>query len=203
MTMRIRPRGFPVTMERIIGVVSILLLLTACTTPFWGQKQEQPQVRTEPLNDGELVSQLRGISLSAEEDPRGVVVNLNDLSFAPGKTSLTHKDRKTLRDLAKLLNDALVSDRPIAVEGHTDSIGAAAYNLELSKKRAQTVAQELIFNQIPAERITVIGYGEQHPAESNTNPDGSDNPTARAKNRRVEVIIGHREGEVPTRETQQ
>ncbi len=193
-------------MKQMIGAVSILILLSACTSPFWGQRNDSEQEskpRTEPLSDGELALRLTGISLSAVEDSRGVAVNLKDLSFASGKTGLDHKDRRTLRDLAKVLNDPLVNDRPIAVEGHTDSIGSAAYNLDLSKKRAQTVAQELIFNQIPAERITVRGYGEKFPLEANTKPDGSDNPTARAKNRRVEVIIGHSDSKVPDRDTQQ
>lgn len=193
-------------MKQMIGAVSILILLSACTSPFWGQRNDSEQEakpRTEPLSDGELALRLTEISLSAVEDSRGVAVNLKDLSFASGKTGLDHKDRRTLRDLAKVLNDPRVTDRPIAVEGHTDSIGSAAYNLDLSKKRAQTVAQELIFNQTPAERITVRGYGEQFPLEANTKPDGSDNPAARAKNRRVEVIIGHSDSKVPDRDMQQ
>ncbi len=193
-------------MKQMIGAVWLLLLLSACATPIPEQKEEvaqQPQIRTEPLNDSELVTRLSGISLTAVEDMRGVALSLDDLSFAPGKSALTHKDRMTLRDLARVLNDPLVADRPIAVEGHTDSIGNAAYNLELSKRRALSVAQELIFNQIPTERIIVRGYGEQFPIEANSNSDGTDNPAARARNRRVEVIIGYPAGEVSERDVQQ
>lgn len=191
-------------MKRTIASVSILImLLTACASPFWGEKDDQERgvkVRTAPLNDDELVDRLGEYSLSGVEEPRGVAVRFDDLSFAPGKAGLSHQDRKTFRNLAKVLKDPLVIDRPIAVEGHTDSIGKAVYNLDLSKRRAQAVAQELIFNQIRAARITVRGYGEQFPIQANTHPDGTDNPTARAQNRRVEVIIGSSEEMIPERQ---
>ena len=191
-------------MKRTIASVSILIiLLTACASPFWVGKDVQEQgvnVRTAPLNNDELVARLGKHSLSGVEEPRGVTVRFDDLSFAPGKAGLSHQDRKTFRNLAKVLKDPLVIDRPIAVEGHTDSIGKAVYNLDLSRRRAQAVAQELIFNQIRAARITVRGYGEKFPIQANTNPDGTDNPAARAQNRRVEVIIGTAEEIIPERE---
>jgi outer membrane protein OmpA-like peptidoglycan-associated protein len=141
--------------------------------------------------------------MHAAVEVRGVAVTLKEFSFAPGKAALSHGDRKRLRDLSRILTDPLVSGRPIAVEGHTDSLGSTAYNLALSKRRAQAVAQELIFNQIMAERVSVRGYGEQFPIEPNHHPDGSDNPSARKKNRRVEVIIGHAGVAIPERQSVQ
>ena len=69
------------------------------------------------------------------------------------------------------------------LEGHTDSIGSAAYNLKLSKMRAAAVAKALEERGIDASRLTVVGKGESHPIASNDTPEG------RAKNRRVEVIL--------------
>ncbi|OBS95499.1 hypothetical protein A9261_15075 [Vibrio tasmaniensis] len=69
----------------------------------------------------------------------------------------------------------------ILVTGHTDSSGPVPYNQILSKHRAQTVANYLIKRGIEAERITVIGMGENLPIADNHTKEG------RAKNRRVEI----------------
>jgi OOP family OmpA-OmpF porin len=69
------------------------------------------------------------------------------------------------------------------IEGHTDSIGKAAYNLNLSQRRAQTVKQTLVKMGLPASRIRAIGYGESQPIGDNGNYQG------RAMNRRVEFKI--------------
>lgn len=87
---------------------------------------------------------------------------------------------------------AAIDDRgegvTIEVAGHTDAVGAADYNHDLSVRRATGVA--LWFRErVPAERpIQAVGYGETTPIAPNTMPDGSDDPTGRTQNRRVEVI---------------
>jgi outer membrane protein OmpA-like peptidoglycan-associated protein len=77
----------------------------------------------------------------------------------------------------------------IEVAGHSDAIGTAEYNQDLSVRRATGVA--LWFRErVPADQdIQAIGYGESQPIARNTLPDGSDDPTGRAQNRRVEVIV--------------
>jgi outer membrane protein OmpA-like peptidoglycan-associated protein len=91
--------------------------------------------------------------------------------------------------LATVLNQQQTLSRRIAVEGHADALGSQEYNLRLSQRRADAVAQELIASQIRRERVRSQGYGEQQPVAPNTNPDGTDNPDGRAQNRRVEVVI--------------
>ena len=72
----------------------------------------------------------------------------------------------------------------IVVEGHTDSVGSAEYNLELSRKRAAQVADILIrVAELPGEKVEVVGLGETSPIASNGNFQG------RAANRRVEFRI--------------
>ena len=65
--------------------------------------------------------------------------------------------------------------------GHTDSTGDDAYNLDLSKRRAQSAVDYLVAKGIDASRITVAGYGEARPVADNATAEG------RAKNRRVEL----------------
>jgi len=66
----------------------------------------------------------------------------------------------------------------IEVAGHTDTKGSEEYNFDLSKKRAEVVANQLIYNGVSAQRIMAIGYGESRPISSDE-----------ATNRRVEIII--------------
>jgi outer membrane protein OmpA-like peptidoglycan-associated protein len=70
--------------------------------------------------------------------------------------------------------------RRLAVEGHTDARGKAAYNLRLARRRATTVA-EALRSELPGVRIAVRAYGEARPVASNTTAPG------RARNRRVEI----------------
>ena len=79
--------------------------------------------------------------------------------------------------------------RRIILEGHADDIGTAGYNLTLSRRRAETVARELIARGIRRDRVTVAAFGEARPAAPNRRADGSDNPDGRARNRRVEAVI--------------
>jgi outer membrane protein OmpA-like peptidoglycan-associated protein len=80
----------------------------------------------------------------------------------------------------------------IELSSHTDSKGDDAYNIELSQKRAESVVNYLIKKGIDKNRLVAKGYGETRPIAPNENPDGSDNPEGRQKNRRTEFrIIGN------------
>ncbi|MBE0432858.1 OmpA family protein [candidate division WOR-3 bacterium] len=75
-------------------------------------------------------------------------------------------------------------DVKIEIQGHTDSRGSDAYNLNLSNDRAGSVKQYLVLNHnIDAARLLARGYGESKPVASNDTPEGQ------AKNRRVEFVV--------------
>jgi peptidoglycan-associated lipoprotein len=93
-------------------------------------------------------------------------------------------------ELDKLVQ--LLMDNPeikIEMGSHTDSVGGNVYNYELSKNRAEATVTYLIQKGIAPDRLTARGYGEEVPVARNSNPDGSDNPAGRAKNRRTEFKI--------------
>ena len=71
----------------------------------------------------------------------------------------------------------------IIAQGHTDSTGTEAHNLELSERRAKAVAAYLIGRGVDAARITSVGYGEGHPIASN------DTVSGRSQNRRVDLLL--------------
>jgi len=105
-------------------------------------------------------------------------------------------DRYELTERSKVVLDSILirilNENPeikIDVLSHTDSKGEDKYNLKLSQKRAESVIRFLIDKGINKNRLTAIGYGERMPVVPNTNPDGSDNPEGREKNRRTEFKI--------------
>lgn len=97
--------------------------------------------------------------------------------------SSTLKDESfpALDDAVKILKSYV--NLTFVIEGHTDSIGPVAYNLNLSKGRAQSVVNYFVSKGIPSSRISAIGYGEAKPIDTNETEQG------RAKNRRVEIRL--------------
>ena len=77
----------------------------------------------------------------------------------------------------------------IEILSHTDSKGTDSYNMTLSQQRAESVVKYLLSHGISEARLQAQGYGETKPIASNENPDGSDNPEGRRKNRRTEFRI--------------
>jgi outer membrane protein OmpA-like peptidoglycan-associated protein len=78
---------------------------------------------------------------------------------------------------------------PITITGYTDGKGEADYNLKLSQKRAEAVADWLTGHGVDVKRITTRGRGKANPVAPNAKLDGSDDPVGRAHNRRVEITV--------------
>ena len=134
------------------------------------------------LNDA--LMQLR--SLVAEitnirETTRGLVISLSDILFDVNQATLRAGAEANVRRIAAILNQ--YPDYGISVEGHTDSTGPAAYNQQLSERRAQAVRASLIAGGVDAARISAVGYGQTQPIATNETAAG------RQQNRRVEVIV--------------
>ena len=83
------------------------------------------------------------------------------------------------------------TNQPVRIEGHTDSKGSDAYNKALSEDRALSVQDWLVEKEgLDGSGFETVGFGESQPAAPNEQPDGSDDPDGRQKNRRVEIVIG-------------
>ena len=123
------------------------------------------------------------------ETARGVVVTLPSTFFAFDRFELDAQTQVVVDRIAQVLNHPRAANRTLLLEGHTDNVGTAAYNLTLSRNRVDSVARELIKQGLRSDRISVEAFGETRPLVPNRNPDGSDDPAARAKNRRVEAVI--------------
>ena len=132
----------------------------------------------------ELEAKLREIE--AQQTERGLLVTLGDVLFEFGKADLLSAASPRLDKLAAFLKQ--FPERRLLVEGYTDSIGSASYNLELSRRRAIAVQAALVQRGIAPDRILTQGYGKEYPVANNATAEG------RAMNRRVEVIITDDQG---------
>ncbi len=129
----------------------------------------------------ELRAQL-GEGIIIQNTGDALVVRMpQDILFATDSATLSPSIYGDLRLLASSLNQYSASR--IEVQGHTDNTGTAAYNQELSERRAQSVTSVLIQNGVSPSRLRSVGYGESQPIASNLDPSG------RAQNRRVQVVI--------------
>ena len=117
----------------------------------------------------------------------GTVITLEDsILFDFGKSDIRPESARTIESLATVLSGNKV---PAAhIYGHTDSISDDAFNLQLSQERADAVMAELTKDGV-SSTLDATGYGESKPIAPNENADGSDNPSGRALNRRVEIFI--------------
>lgn len=131
--------------------------------------------------EAELRSQL-GSNVGIVNNGSSLTVTLpQDILFAVDSTALTGALQNDLFSVAASLNR--YPDTTVNVIGHTDSDGAAAYNQDLSQRRAQAVASVLINAGVAPQRIRSIGRGEDAPLATNLTPEG------RQQNRRVEIVI--------------
>ncbi|TPW13148.1 MAG: OmpA/MotB domain-containing protein [bacterium] len=129
----------------------------------------------------ESLQKLEGRFASIKKTARGTIVSLADILFDFGKATLKRDVEFNLVKIATILEQ--YPEMQIAVEGHTDNVGSEEYNMELSRKRAQAVADFMVTQGLSNDRLTVAGYGFSRPLEDNSTETG------RQKNRRVDLVI--------------
>ncbi len=118
----------------------------------------------------------RGISPVRKTRKADLTVN-----FGFDSAELTAEGKGALKPVGRVLGSAEGRKHRFQIEGHTDSVGSEAYNMDLSMRRAKAVKAYLVseFN-IDAARLIVIGKGESQPMKGRTPDD--------ALNRRVRLI---------------
>jgi outer membrane protein OmpA-like peptidoglycan-associated protein len=107
-------------------------------------------------------------------------ITLYGIQFDFNQANIKPESEPVLKEVGSLLQNQ--ADLKLRVEGHTDNVGKPAYNLNLSKKRAESVKAYLVQNfNIDAARLTTEGFGDTRPIAKNDTEQG------RAQNRRVEL----------------
>ncbi len=110
------------------------------------------------------------------------ILILRPINFETGSATITADSTTVVNQIATLLRNS-PELKKILVEGHTDNVGGAAYNLNLSEARAKAVVAALVSLGIEANRLESRGWGLGKPLTTNASESG------RAKNRRVEFHI--------------
>lgn len=128
-------------------------------------------------------------SVSTTIEKRGLVLSFKDsLFFDSGKAEVRPEQIDKLITISKIINQSIISDSYIRIEGHTDSVPMHneifKSNWDLSVMRASNVAQILIDKAgVNPERLSATGYGEYRPKVDNSTVEG------KSTNRRVDIII--------------
>ncbi len=130
----------------------------------------------------------RGVAVDADGCPLRGTATLQGVTFEFNSAQLTAASRPVLDELAADLKR--YPRLKIEVQGHTDSVGADAYNLKLSGERANSVREYLVQQGVPAGQLTSRGFGETQPLEDNKTEEG------RALNRRVVMNVVENPGDV-------
>jgi outer membrane protein OmpA-like peptidoglycan-associated protein len=151
------------------------------------------QERTELKKSIEAQDKIReqftaiGKTLTREEaqvlrDGNDIIIRMVGLIFDVGKSVIKPEHFGLLTKVQNAIKT--FPDCKISVEGHTDSFGSDASNLNLSQERADAVKAYILANMsMDSSRIEAIGYGESKPIANNETTEG------RAKNRRIEIVI--------------
>jgi outer membrane protein OmpA-like peptidoglycan-associated protein len=130
----------------------------------------------------EMRASLSNPNISVTNNGDFLTVNMpQDLLFDTGSAALYPALQADIRAVAASLLKYPNSN--IEVIGHTDNVGSAAMNQDLSQRRAVSVANVLRDSGVPNSRISAFGRGEEQPVATNLTPEG------RALNRRVEIIV--------------
>lgn len=133
------------------------------------------------LRDNDLMDQVQVL-----ENDRGLMIRFKDnVLFDSGSADVSPQGLEMMERIGGKLAEI---SNPVVVEGYTDNVPISTVmypsNWELSTARALTVARYLIYQVgIAEERLSVTGFGEQHPIDTNETPAG------RANNRRIEITV--------------
>jgi outer membrane protein OmpA-like peptidoglycan-associated protein len=157
---------------RLINVPNITTNPTGIT--IWGEehRDQYGYVKNIRLAEG-------GVKLYDKVMEDGKII-ATGIRFDSGKTTLKPESMGIINEVAEMMTDH--PELKFSVEGHTDSDGDDAFNMELSEKRAEVVVDELIARGVEADRLESKGFGESEPIDLNNTPEG------KANNRRVEFV---------------
>jgi outer membrane protein OmpA-like peptidoglycan-associated protein len=137
-------------------------------------ESEKTQLRAQ------LLEQLNSI-LQTRDSARGLIVNMSDVLFDTGSSTLKSGAREKLAKISGIL--LAHPGLTLQIEGHTDSVGSDEFNQQLSERRSDMVRDFLAEQGVAGSSMSARGFGKSQPVASNDTPEG------RQRNRRVELVV--------------
>lgn len=134
----------------------------------------------QPVKDASNTESINPDKLGPVQSSSKLTAALENIYFDFDSYTLSSEARTSLQKNTEIIKDI---SGAVQIEGNCDERGSAEYNLALGEKRAKAAMKYLVTMGIPAERLSVISYGEERPAVQ-----GSDE-TAFSKNRRDKFVI--------------
>jgi len=132
--------------------------------------------------EAELRGYLQGTGVSVTRNGDQIVLNMpSNITFATDQDQVMPAFHQTLNAVALVLNK--YNRTFVDVNGHTDSTGSMQHNMALSQRRAMSVGNYLVSQNVDGRRLAINGFGPNQPVSTNATPDG------RALNRRVEIYL--------------
>jgi len=128
----------------------------------------------------QLLGQLNSI-LQTRDSARGLIVNMSDVLFDTGSSTLKSGAREKLAKISGIL--LAHPGLTLQIEGHTDSVGSDDFNQQLSERRADSVRDFLAEQGVSPSAISARGFGKTQPVASNDTFEG------RQRNRRVDLVV--------------
>ncbi|WP_367066684.1 OmpA family protein [Oryzisolibacter sp. LB2S] len=152
----------------------------ALGTYIWSQHMEQQKREMQAATQG------TGVTVSQTADNQLKLDIPSDISFATNRSDIEPSFRPILDRFAEGLRNN--PNTEVRIIGHTDSTGNDAINDPLSLDRAESARNYLTARGVSGARIHVAGRGSHEPIATNATAEG------RARNRRVEIYVGQRQG---------
>lgn len=180
--------------DTVKPLIPLIFLGTLCTVVNAGEEVRFVETQEEFARELQLTTEKphryikRGVDSVVTTDVGALEVASREyqirvrakIQFNTGAARILPESQHILDNFAEALRDV---DAVILVEGHADSVGRAVFNQELSERRAKAVVDYLTSaHGIPQHRLTMRGFGETKPIETNATAEG------RAMNRRVEFV---------------
>jgi outer membrane protein OmpA-like peptidoglycan-associated protein/predicted nucleic acid-binding Zn-ribbon protein len=165
------------------GAEADLARIKAASATNWPDRAATPAMLADLPLEQRLHVQGLLADLGSNLGDQGLMTTVpGELLFAVNSDEVQESAHDTLAKVAELMS--VYDDRQVLIIGHSDAVGDAAYNKQLSERRAGLVKQFFIDNfEVEENRLATRGWGESRPIASNTTLDG------RRANRRVEVLI--------------